>query len=101
MTKRKFSTTLESAGEGGSWVIANLPFDSAREFGSKARLPVNVALNGAEFSTSIFPDGKGGHQLLVNKAMQKAACAGPGDKVAIAIGIDRTRLKAAKKPAKG
>jgi uncharacterized protein YdeI (YjbR/CyaY-like superfamily) len=53
------------------WTIVRLPFDAARLWGSRGALRVRGEMNGFEFRTSLFPNGRGGHYLLVNKKMQK------------------------------
>jgi len=42
-------------------------------------LPVKGEINGFAFRTSLFPTGKGGHTLLINKRMQAGARAAPGN----------------------
>jgi len=41
-------------------------------------LRVKGEINGFAFRTSLFPDGNGGHRLLVNKQMQRGAKTAPG-----------------------
>ena len=53
------------------------------------RLRVKVEVGGEVFRTSLFPDSKhGGHFVLVNKKMQKAAGAGVGAMVDFTIAPD-------------
>ena len=53
------------------WVIVRIPFDSAKVWGKRGQLRVQGDINGFSFSSTLFPTGKGGHFLLVNKKMQK------------------------------
>src|SRR5258706_13246606 len=75
---KTFKATLEADGTPLNWVIARIPFDAAKVWGSRARMKVKGDINGFPFRTSLFPTGEGGHYLLVNKRMQKGAGAGVG-----------------------
>jgi hypothetical protein len=77
-TVKSFQAMLERGAGRLNWVIARIPFDVAKVWGTRGQLKVTGEINGFTFRTSLFPDGKGGHALLVNKRMQKAAGAGPG-----------------------
>jgi len=61
------------------WVIIRIPFDVAKIWGKRGQLRVRGEINGFAFRTSLFPTGKGGHTLLVNKRMQAGANASPGE----------------------
>jgi uncharacterized protein YdeI (YjbR/CyaY-like superfamily) len=76
--------------EGGlGWVVARLPFDVDEAWKKMVRLRVKVEVAGQVFRTSLFADAKrGGHFVLVNKKMQKAAGAGVGAMVDFAIAPD-------------
>jgi uncharacterized protein YdeI (YjbR/CyaY-like superfamily) len=76
--------------EGGlGWVVARLPFDVDRAWKKMVRLRVKVEVGDQVFRTSLFPDAKrGGHFVLVNKKMQKAAGAGVGAMVDFTITPD-------------
>lgn len=60
------------------WVIVRIPFDVHRVWGSRGQLRVEGDINGFAFRTSLFPDGQGGHTLLVNKRMQAGGKVVPG-----------------------
>ena len=51
---------------------------SLESLGTRGQLKVKGEINGFAFRTSLFPDGNGGHRLLVNKQMQRGAKAAPG-----------------------
>jgi uncharacterized protein YdeI (YjbR/CyaY-like superfamily) len=76
--------------EGGlGWVIARIPFDVDAVWKKMVRLRVKVEVGGEIFRTSLFADARrGGHFLLVNKKMQKAAGAKVGAMVDFAIEPD-------------
>ena len=76
---RSFEARLEAGGEGDAWVLITIPFDVAAAFGSAGRVSVHGDINGVPFASSLYPRGDGAHHLMVNKTMQEAAQAGPGD----------------------
>jgi len=66
-----FNATLERMRSRLNWVIIRVPSESAKTLGSRGQIKVKGTMNGFLFRTSLFPDGRGGHILLVNKKMQK------------------------------
>ena len=70
---KSFQAVLEKAGNPLQWVIIRIPFDSAKFWGTRARIRVKGTINGFAFRTSLFPSREGGHVLLINKQMQKSA----------------------------
>jgi uncharacterized protein YdeI (YjbR/CyaY-like superfamily) len=71
------------------WVVAWIPFDVEAAWKKMVRLRVKVEVGGEVFRTSLFPDShKGGHFVLVNKKMQKAAGAKVGAMVDFTITPD-------------
>src|SRR5690242_6751643 len=74
---KSFQARLERGDRRLGWVIARIPFDAAKLWGTKGLLKVKGAINGFAFRTSLFPTGDGHHILLVNKRMQA------GGKVAV------------------
>ena len=87
-TKQVFSAKAKSIGPSGAWTMMHIPFDVEKEWGSRARVSVRGVINGFAFRTSIFPDGKGGHTLMVNKAMQTEGGAVPGKSVRVELTKD-------------
>ncbi|MCI0352948.1 MAG: YdeI/OmpD-associated family protein [Acidobacteriales bacterium] len=67
---RSFVATLQRSGDKLNWVIITVPFDVAKIWGTRGQIKVKGEINGFGFRTSLFPDGKGGHILMVNKKMQ-------------------------------
>src|SRR5581483_8753533 len=91
MTKAKkmsFPARLEKMGEGDAWLGILVPFNVEETFGSRARVSVKGTLNGFSYQSSIFPDGKGAHVMMVNKAMQQGAKAGAGDTIKVEMELD-------------
>ena len=88
-TAKRFRAPLEPLEGGMGWVIARLPFDVQTTWKNMVRLRVKVKVGGEVFRTSLFADSHhGGHFLLVNKKMQKAAAARVGAMVDFTIAPD-------------
>ena len=68
---RRFRAALERKPGNLGWTIVRIPFDAAALWGVRGSLRVAGDINGFAFRTSLFPDGRGNHFLLVNRAMQK------------------------------
>jgi hypothetical protein len=68
--------------------MMHIPFDVEKKWGSRARVSVRGTINGFQFRTSIFPDGKGGHTMMVNKAMKNEGGAAPGKSVRVELEKD-------------
>jgi len=75
---RIFQATLQRIDSPLKWVMVRVPFDAGKLWGKRGQLKVKGEINGFAFRTSLFPDGKGGHRLLVNKQMQRGAKVAPG-----------------------
>ncbi len=67
-----FEAVLERKPERLGWTIVRVPSSVSKAWGRGA-VKVRGEINGFAFRTSLFPDGKGGHALLVNKQMQRGA----------------------------
>jgi uncharacterized protein YdeI (YjbR/CyaY-like superfamily) len=86
---KRFRAVLEPLRGGLGWVIARLPFDVGAAWKTMVRLRVKVEVGGQVFRTSLFADAhRGGHFVLVNKKMQKAAGANVGGMVDFTIAPD-------------
>jgi uncharacterized protein YdeI (YjbR/CyaY-like superfamily) len=86
---KRVRAMLEPLEGGLGWVVARLPFDVQATWKAMRRLRVKVEIGGEEFRTSLFADAvRGGHFVLVNKKMQKAAGVGVGGMVDFAIAPD-------------
>ncbi len=70
------------------WTIVRLPFDAAKLWGKRGALRVRGEMNGFEFRTSLFPNGRGGHYLLVNKKMQSGGGVRAGEQAEIKLEPD-------------
>lgn len=74
----RFTAVLEPANNKLGWVIARVPKEAAEKLGGRGQIRVLGRIASAAgdaqpfaFRTTLFPDGRGGHYLLVNRAMQK------------------------------
>jgi uncharacterized protein YdeI (YjbR/CyaY-like superfamily) len=86
---KRFRAVLEPAANGLGWVMARLPFDVETVWKERVRLRVKVEVGGESFRSSLFVDSvRGGHFIVVNKKMQKAAGAKMGAMVEFAVAPD-------------
>jgi len=76
---KSFKAPLERTASRLNWVIARVPFNVSKVWGTGGQLKVKGDINGFAFRTSLFSKGDGTHALLVNKRMQAGAKAGIGD----------------------
>ena len=79
-TAKTFDAPLERMPGNLGWVIIRVPFDVHKFWGKRGQLKVKGELRpagskaeGFAFCTSLFPDGKGHHFMMVNKQMQAGA----------------------------
>ncbi len=86
-TAKSFNAVLQRTGDRLNWVVIRLPFDAAKLWGRRGQIRVKGEISAAGppsrragfgFRTSLFPDGKGNHFMMVNKQMQKGAGVRPG-----------------------
>jgi len=86
---KRFRAVLEPLQGGLGSIVAWIPFDVEAAWKRMVRLRVKVEVGGEVFRTSLFTaTQRGGHFLLVNKKMQKAAGAKVGTMVDFAIAPD-------------
>jgi hypothetical protein len=85
---KRFTATLEGEGPGGAWTVLRVPFDVLKEFGGKARVSVRGTINDFAYRSSIFPNGKGPHFMMVNKAMRAGAKVNQGQTVRVTMEVD-------------
>jgi hypothetical protein len=87
--EKSFKAKLTPRGPGGAWTFMILPFDCAKAFGSKARIPVAGTINGFPFRNSLMPEGDGTHAMMVGKELQKGANAAQGETVTVVMRVDQ------------
>ena len=85
---KKFSATLERGGAPYNWTIIRIPFDAAKLWGKRGNLRVNGEVNDITFNAALFPNGRGGHYMLVNKTLQKSAGIVAGDTAKFQLSLD-------------
>lgn len=68
---RSFKAPLERLRSNLGWIIARVPLNVAKLWGTRGRLKIKGEINGFPFRTSLFPTREGTHFILVNKRMQK------------------------------
>ncbi|MBS1820605.1 MAG: DUF1905 domain-containing protein [Acidobacteria bacterium] len=86
---KRFRAPLEPLPGNLGWVVARIPFNVGKSWKKMVRLRVKVEAGGQLFRTSLFPDSThGGHFVLVNKQMQKAAGVKPGGMIDLAVEPD-------------
>lgn len=69
----------------GSWTILRLPKGASAKLPSRGQVMVEGTINGFEFQTPLEPDGNWSHWFRVEDNLGKAAHAGVGDTVTLAI----------------
>ena len=86
MKKYKFTARIESAGGGGAYVL--FPYDTEKEFGTKARVPVKVSFNGVAYTGSLVKYGHPQHMLPILKNIREQIGKGTGEMVDVVIERD-------------
>jgi len=94
---RTFTATLERLRGNLGWVIARVPFDVSKVWGTRSRMKVKVAIGGETFRTSLFPTREGEHFILVNKKMQSAGRVRLGMRAEFTVAPD-TEERSAEQP---
>lgn len=89
---------LERTQDNLRWVIARVPFDAAGIWGKRGQLRVQGEINGFGFRSTLFPDGKGGHFMIVNKKMQSGGKTAPGLAAKFRLSPDSRPREAAPPP---
>ena len=90
---KTFQSVLEHSGNSLNWIIARVPFDVFKQWGTRGHLRVQGEINGSAFRTTLFPTGKGDHFFIVNKKMQCAGKVAPGLTAKFRIEPDVTKRK--------
>src|ERR1700704_1421126 len=75
---KTFESTLERTSDNLRWVIARVPFDVAKVWGTRGQLRVQGEINGFAIRAVLFPTKRGEHFLIVNKKMQSGGKSAPG-----------------------
>lgn len=87
--KKSFTAVLEPLRNGLGWVIARIPFDADKAWPQRVRQRVRGEIEGVPFRSSLFGFSEGGgHFLLVNNKVQRAAKVAIGSTVRIEMEPD-------------
>ena len=89
--EKTFRAALERKPGNLGWTIVRIPFDAAAFWGIRGSIRVAGEINGFAFRTALFPDGKGNHFLLVNRAMQKGGHASAGAMASFRLAQDSAK----------
>jgi hypothetical protein len=71
------------------WTGVRIPFDAARLWGKRGMIRVKGEMNGFGFGATLFPNGSGGHFLLVTKKMLRGGSATVGSVASFRLEPDR------------
>ncbi len=88
---RTFDAVLERTEDRLHWTIIPVPLDVHKIWGVRGQLKVKGEINGFAFRTSLFPTGKGGHFMMVNKKMQAGGKTAVGMKARFRLEPDTAR----------
>jgi hypothetical protein len=92
LSSLRFRAKVRAAetGEAGAWASLEVPKDVSAKLPTRSIVPIAGTIQGFPFRTSLMPDGKGGHSMMVNREMRHGAGVGPGDEVTIVFQVDTT-----------
>ena len=91
MARHEFTAIIGGAGPRAAWAYVLLPAEVTEALGTKARVSVKLTAGKTVFHTSVFPDGKGGHHAMFNRAMQAATGKKVGDTVDLVLEPDTAK----------
>jgi Bacteriocin-protection, YdeI or OmpD-Associated/Domain of unknown function (DUF1905) len=86
MKKYKFKAKIQAGDGGGAYLL--FPYDTGKEFGTKAKVSVNATFNGVPYVGSLFKYGNPLHMLGMPKAIREQIGKGPGDTVEVVLWKD-------------
>lgn len=93
MVGKTFDAVLEHTGNSLNWTVIRVPLDVAKVWGVRGQLRVAGEINGFGFRTSLFPDGKGAHFMIINKKMQAGGKVAPGGRAKFRLQPDTAQRK--------
>ncbi len=67
--------------------IVRLPQAASEQLPSRGQVAVQACLGGHRFDTVVEPDGRRGHWIRVDEALQRAAGVGPGDTAELSLDL--------------
>ncbi len=63
--------------------LVRLPAETSERLPSRGQVAVHASIDGLDFETVVEPDGRRGHWIRLDDAIQKAAGVAPGDTVEV------------------
>ena len=69
--------------------LVRLPKQASERLPSRGQVAVRTSLGVHDFETVVEPDGRGGHWIRVDDALQRAADVGPGDTAELTLEVSR------------
>ena len=82
----RFQATIHTADGGGAYVL--FPYDVEKEFGTKARVPVQATFDGVPYRGSLMKYGHAQHMLGILKGIREQIKKQPGDTVQVELQRD-------------
>jgi uncharacterized protein DUF1905/bacteriocin resistance YdeI/OmpD-like protein len=86
MKKYKFKGKIEAGDGGGAYVP--FPYDTAKEFATKGKVPVKAIFDGVPYTGSLIKYGHPLHMLGILKAIREQTGKGPGDTIEVVVWKD-------------
>src|ERR1700739_2715351 len=86
MKKYKFNAKIQTGDGGGAFVL--FPYDTAKEFATKGKVPVKATFNGVPYTGSLIKYGHPQHSLGVLKSIREQTGKGPGDTIEVVLWKD-------------
>lgn len=84
--KFRFKAKIERGTGGGAFIL--FPFDTAREFGIKGRIPVKSTIDNVPYAGSLIKYGHPQHMLGILKSIREQIGKKPGDIVDVVLWKD-------------
>ena len=73
----------------GTSTLMLLPETASKQLPSRGQVAVQAAVNGHDFETVVEPDGRGGHWVRVDQALQQAAGLDEGDTAQLTLEVTK------------
>jgi Domain of unknown function (DUF1905) len=86
MKKYKFKAKIEAGDGGGAYVL--FPYDTAKEFLTRGKVPVKATFNGVPYTGSLIKYHNPLHMLGMLKAIREQTGKGPGDTIEVVVWKD-------------
>src|ERR1700719_3317664 len=86
MKKYKFKAKIQAGDGGGAYVL--FPYDTAKEFGTKGKVPISATFDGVPYAGSLIKYGNPLYMLGMLKAIREKIGKAPGDTVEVVVWKD-------------